>query len=131
MAEAIAMIVESIFIVPLDRNNTQAWVGVAMNDRSFAYPFLSNQAFFGMAEAIAMLSECRSIEGDRLTLISRLKQHISSSRRGLESTVISSLELLSLQILSYLLNEAFFSKSTNQNAREYRLHLVDIENASS
>ena len=39
MEEAIAMVIESIFIVPLDWNmwnNTQALVGVAMNDQSFA-----------------------------------------------------------------------------------------------
>ena len=74
-----------------------------------------------------MLSESRSIEGVRLTSLSRQKQHISLSRRGYKSIVSSSIELLSLQILLYLLNEAFFSKSTSQNTRAYRLHFVDVE----
>ena len=45
-----------------------------------------NQAFFGMAEALAMLIESRSVEGARLTSLSRLKQHTSLGRCGKKKT---------------------------------------------
>ena len=54
-----------------------------------------------MAEALAMLSESRSIEGARLTLLSRLKQH---------SIYIARSSFLAYQFYAYLLNEAFFPK---------------------